>query len=191
MDSSSDEEPGNFVASQGLDEPPNLPSQPNDPSLHESDAHTNPSMTYSRGSVDSVNQDTSPQEVFASPGCRFGTEEVTYGQVRTTGPQPVEERRSNHVEGVPPPSAHTAAVGRPHGSRPLFRHLGITTRPPRTFRAVLGMEEPCYYASAPGEEVGGGTSPPLSGPSVIRIPQHHTRTLEALVQQGWTRSRPP
>lgn len=55
VDSSSDDEPGNFAASQGMDEPPNLPSQPNNPSLHESDAHTNPPMTYSRGSVDSVN----------------------------------------------------------------------------------------------------------------------------------------
>lgn len=55
MDSSSDEEPRNFEASPGLDEPPNLPSQPNNPSPHESDAHTNPPTTYSRGSVDSVN----------------------------------------------------------------------------------------------------------------------------------------
>lgn len=124
--------------------------------------------------------------MFASPGRRFGTEEIIYGQVRTPGPQPVEERRPNYVEGVSQPTTHTEATGRPHGSRPLFRHLGITARPPCTFRVVLGMEAPGYYANTRGEEAGKGSSPPLSCPSVARSPQLATGTLEALVQQGLT-----
>lgn len=56
---------------------------------------------------------------------------------------------------------------------------------------MLGMEKHGYSEHAPSEEGVGGTSPLITDPSVIRIPHNHTGTLEALVQQGWTRSRTP
>ncbi|KMT17247.1 hypothetical protein BVRB_2g039470 [Beta vulgaris subsp. vulgaris] len=168
-------------------EPPNLPSQANNPSLHESDFHTNPPMSYSRGTPASVTQIFSPaisgHEVLTPPGRRFATDDIAYGQIGDFVPQ------SNHngqaVAKTTSPLSFTspqteAQARRP---RPFYRHLGITMRPPKSIRIAMEQDE-CYV---PTNEATSGFVPH----SPCRDSLSNMGTLEALVQQGGTTVCPP
>ena len=73
-------------------------------------------------------------------------------------------------------------AGHTHGARPFFRHLGITTRPPRTFRVLLPMDDSQSNASLPWEEVMDHHSPHFPDPSLAGLPTNHNGTLAAIVQ---------
>ncbi|KMS96545.1 hypothetical protein BVRB_8g202100, partial [Beta vulgaris subsp. vulgaris] len=187
VDSSSDEEPVEVASSEPSLEPPNLPSQANNPSLHESDFHTNPPMSYSRGSPASVTQTLSPatsgHEVLPPPGRRFATDVIDSGHIRDfVSPRP---------QHVPPVSAATyplslvspTAEAQVHRSRPFYRHLRITTRPPKSFRVALEHEE-CYVP--PNDATSGFVHQSPGWDSLSNV-----GTLEALVEQARTTSCPP
>lgn len=68
-----------------------LPSQPNQTTFWELDAHTNPTMSFSRGTEDSVTQDRRHREVHHSPDRRFAFEEPTHGLIRPTASRVAED----------------------------------------------------------------------------------------------------
>ncbi|KMT14679.1 hypothetical protein BVRB_4g074470 [Beta vulgaris subsp. vulgaris] len=168
-------------------EPPNLPSQANNPSLHESDFHTNPPMSFSRGSPASVTQNLSPaisgHEVLSPPGRRFSTDVNTSGHIEDfVSPRP------QHVPTVSTAISHPSlivptAAAQIHRSRPFYRHLGITTRPPKLFRVAVEHEE-CYVP--PTDDASGFIHQSPGWDSLSNV-----GTLEALVEQGRTTSGSP
>ncbi|KMT16051.1 hypothetical protein BVRB_3g052230 [Beta vulgaris subsp. vulgaris] len=180
----SDEEPQEVANSEPSLEPPNLPSQANNPSFHESDFHTNPPMSFSRGSPASVTQILSPatsgHEVQAPPGRRFATDDMTYGQI---GDFVSQSHPTVNAVASPSSLMSPTAEAQIHRRRLFYRHLGITTRPPKSFRVALEHEE----SYVPTNDAVSGFDPQY--PS--RDSLSNMGTLAALVQQGGTTICPP
>ncbi|KMS97792.1 hypothetical protein BVRB_5g123540 isoform B [Beta vulgaris subsp. vulgaris] len=125
----------------------------------------------------------SGQEVLPSPGRRFATEDSAYGRIGELGPQQLCQGHATTTGPTSPPLTWPPEEARRSQVKPLFRHLGISTRPPKQFRVALGNDE-CYAPAH--EDMGESGSPPCRRASTITM-----GTLEALVQQGWSMTSPP
>ncbi|KMS98054.1 hypothetical protein BVRB_4g096110 [Beta vulgaris subsp. vulgaris] len=127
----------------------------------------------------------------ASPGNRFGADDVTCGKIRSLGVQSKAHCCATLVANSDHSNPQPAANVNYQGPRPLFRHLGITTRPPRSFRATFGLEEHSPDARNFVAMAGEGRDPILHSPTLTRNALPNNGTLEALVAQGWTWNPPP
>ncbi|KMS96671.1 hypothetical protein BVRB_8g200920 isoform A [Beta vulgaris subsp. vulgaris] len=141
-------------------------------------------MSYSRGSPASVTQILSPaasgHEVLAPPSRRFATDDIAYGQI---GDFVSQSNPPVNAVASPISLMSPTAEAQVHRRRPFYRHLGITTRPPKPFRVALEHDE-CYV---PTNAAASGFDP--QSPS--RDSLSNMGTLEALVQQGGTTICPP
>ncbi|KMT06965.1 hypothetical protein BVRB_6g152990 [Beta vulgaris subsp. vulgaris] len=148
-------------------------------------------MSFSRASPDSVTQILSPaasgHEVYELPGRHFAVEDSAFGRLKDLGNQPQGHDPSTPI-GTKSPHVCSARVpadaGRANGARfPFRRHLGITTRPPKTFRVALAPEDSFVPTNDEASDMG-NLSP-------LRVPSTDDGLLEELIHEGWTTTFPP
>ncbi|KMT10680.1 hypothetical protein BVRB_5g117930 [Beta vulgaris subsp. vulgaris] len=148
-------------------------------------------MTFSSGSVESVNRETEPQEVVALSGRRVGVDDITCGTVQRPENKTNVPRVPSTRVGGDPSSGHAAAEGSVRRPRPFRRHLGITTRLPTTFHAAV-VSKDTNPDTGTGDGVDGGNCQHfVTSPTGAWNDLHGNGTLEALVEQGWTWNPPP